>query len=459
MTLTVRSATVTGATTKGSALTHAELDENFNHLSQASNISVTQSGTGGVADDLASKIQRDVPQSPDDRVATTGVDDTTALQNCADDGRRIHLVGPYVITSTIDLDTAAAHGLVVFGNGPQSGSGTGTNKSVIRPSSAVSEVFKIDGSGIALAIQNGRFRDFTVDMTNMTDAATSIAFRQMSAYGLTYDNVHVINDGASKLGWKFETGSYTTTMRQCRGERIVLLGTSLANAVTTLNMIGCDFQQVDAQYVVGLNVYGGTVQGTGINKFVLDDINGCSIMGVDVEGTGTYLVIGSNVAHLHSFANEFSGFSGTYSSGTPTDSVLLDYYSGTLETKDSDFKVSGGILSVVKANAALLRCLIENTNASAQQVDLQIKSAAGSSFFGMTSAGTTTIDCRGTTADFEVQDNGSLRLAVVSDKLKLGTTTAATASNGAGEAMKANVSGYIVVTIGSTDFKIPYVAN
>ena len=45
MTLTVRSATVTGATTKGSALTHAELDENFNHLSQSSGVSFLQSGT------------------------------------------------------------------------------------------------------------------------------------------------------------------------------------------------------------------------------------------------------------------------------------------------------------------------------------------------------------------------------------------------------------------------------
>jgi hypothetical protein len=57
MTLTVRSATVTGATTKGSALTHAELDENFNHLSQASNHSFTPSGTGTVAGTVEGKNQ------------------------------------------------------------------------------------------------------------------------------------------------------------------------------------------------------------------------------------------------------------------------------------------------------------------------------------------------------------------------------------------------------------------
>jgi hypothetical protein len=60
VTLTVRSATVSGATTKGSALTHAELDENFNHLSQASNHSFTQSGTGAVSD----TVQNDLRNKP-----------------------------------------------------------------------------------------------------------------------------------------------------------------------------------------------------------------------------------------------------------------------------------------------------------------------------------------------------------------------------------------------------------
>jgi hypothetical protein len=55
MTLTVRSATVTDATTKGSALTHAELDENFNHLRQSSNHSFTPSGSGAVATDMQSR--------------------------------------------------------------------------------------------------------------------------------------------------------------------------------------------------------------------------------------------------------------------------------------------------------------------------------------------------------------------------------------------------------------------
>jgi hypothetical protein len=56
MTLTVRSATVSGATTKGSALTHAELDENFNHLSQASNHTFTPSGNGAVSRTVSGRL-------------------------------------------------------------------------------------------------------------------------------------------------------------------------------------------------------------------------------------------------------------------------------------------------------------------------------------------------------------------------------------------------------------------
>jgi hypothetical protein len=64
MTLTVRSATVSGATTKGSALTHAELDENFNHLSQSSNHTFTPSGSGAQSRTMQA-VERAVARSGD----------------------------------------------------------------------------------------------------------------------------------------------------------------------------------------------------------------------------------------------------------------------------------------------------------------------------------------------------------------------------------------------------------
>jgi hypothetical protein len=85
VTLTVRSATVSGATTKGSALTHAELDENFNHLSQASNHTFTPSGTGGGAEAVSTALNR-LPHSAQYSSAanfTTALNALTGTQGLA----------------------------------------------------------------------------------------------------------------------------------------------------------------------------------------------------------------------------------------------------------------------------------------------------------------------------------------------------------------------------------------
>jgi hypothetical protein len=108
MTLTVRSATVTGATTKGSALTHAELDENFNHLSQASNISVTQSGSGAFSRPLQTHIRELFfnAKGYGSALATTpGADINQAITAANDAGGGTVLV-PY---GTWDIETAILH--------------------------------------------------------------------------------------------------------------------------------------------------------------------------------------------------------------------------------------------------------------------------------------------------------------------------------------------------------------
>lgn len=101
MTLTVRSATVTGATTKGSPLTHAELDENFNHLSQSSNHSFTQSGTGATAETVQSRGRwfgyvTDYLSDANRASIRAGstVDIATALTNCLAE-HAVALVPPY----------------------------------------------------------------------------------------------------------------------------------------------------------------------------------------------------------------------------------------------------------------------------------------------------------------------------------------------------------------------------
>jgi hypothetical protein len=87
MTLTVRSATVSGATTKGSALTHAELDENFNHLSQASNHTFTPSGTGPNTSLSVQAVLRSLGGTPQQKGAAADgtTDDSTAFTNVQTD--------------------------------------------------------------------------------------------------------------------------------------------------------------------------------------------------------------------------------------------------------------------------------------------------------------------------------------------------------------------------------------
>src|SRR5687768_12020761 len=92
MTLTVRSATVTGATTKGSALTHAELDENFNHLSQASGQSFTQSGSDAVSEPVETALRRlGVYPEQFGAVGDGSTNDGPALQLAFDTGRMVFL--------------------------------------------------------------------------------------------------------------------------------------------------------------------------------------------------------------------------------------------------------------------------------------------------------------------------------------------------------------------------------
>lgn len=60
MTLTVRQASVTGATTAGRELTYSEMDANWAHVIQASNQTFTPSGTGAVSTDLQTRGRLEV---------------------------------------------------------------------------------------------------------------------------------------------------------------------------------------------------------------------------------------------------------------------------------------------------------------------------------------------------------------------------------------------------------------
>lgn len=124
MTITLRSATQSGATTKGSELTYAELDSNFQAFmgsGGAANVGFLQSGRGTIASNAQSKFQErksvfdymTAAQIADVRAGTKSLDVTTPLQtaitqNCTAAGLGLDWPdGNYKITAALTIPASA----------------------------------------------------------------------------------------------------------------------------------------------------------------------------------------------------------------------------------------------------------------------------------------------------------------------------------------------------------------
>ena len=251
-------------------------------------------------------------------------DDTAAIQAAINSGESLYFpMGTYRITSTLRVTTTASHGQVLRGASSGAGNGLGSGRSVIKPNSAVSVAFDIDGTPFAGYIQGFAMENLAIDMANMTDVSASAAIEQIQAYDCSYSSVRVLNDGSNKRAWLYKTGAYTTTMRDTQGNILDFEGTSTANGVTTITVINHDGGGVVANYADNLYFLGGAFQGAGNTKFTLHFTANTHIE-TDVEGTGTYLLVDSTDNGLWSHS-ELQGFSGTYMSGTAAPAqVLLD---------------------------------------------------------------------------------------------------------------------------------------
>lgn len=262
---------------------------------------------------------RDIVNAKDPVYGAKGddaTDDYAALQAALDTGLDVYAPpGIYRHSQKLVMDTATAVGQTLRGAGALHPSGFGTSATIFQPTAAVTTEAILVGGDTGFAVQNFRLEDFTIDMVNMADASTSIGIRQNTAWNGSYTGVRVRNDGTAKRGWKFETGAYLTTLKECTARIFELAGISLGDAVTTLVFQNCDAQQYIARNAASITVLGGAVQGA-LDKFDLQDIRGWTNLGVDVEGTGVYWKIGTNVARICAIGTVLDGFTGTYMTGT-----------------------------------------------------------------------------------------------------------------------------------------------
>lgn len=360
----------------------------------------------------------------------------------------------YVPPGTYLVDTVA-----VTGNGYTIEGASSVDTIIKARTSSTTKLFDVHGvSGYA---RDNTFRNFRLDMSLMSNLNTRYGIYLIYAFNLTFDQIVVTGYGSSNYTLYAEStgtggGVYTTLLNNCDlgsvSGTINLNGTTLSDAITTFTFVGCSFAACIANNVVSITFVQAIVQGS-LNKFTLSNVSGFTVVGSDIEGSGTAYVFGANVNHFSSMNNEFSGFSGTYRSGSFSGGYLLDSY-GTepfaFYPVNNQATVHYAAINELTSAAAGLRKLIRNTNATGYNVDTQYQNANGSSYVGMDATGNTYIDARGT-GKATFQQSGTDKLGVLStNNLLIATATSGTAGS---------LVGYLTFVNGAgVTYKIPYYA-
>ena len=365
--------------------------------------------------------------------------------------------GTFLLNSLV-VDVAGLSGKVI--------TGASNTKTILKASAAATNFVQVKGN-YTFAPPSGYYNEnnilerFTIDMSLMADSAASRGLYMSDNWGVSVRNVIVKSQPASGSSLYVGPTTYTCVYDNCdfgsTTGTIRLIGDSGGALVTTQTFIGCAFARCIAVQASSLTFLQPIVQGI-LDKFDLSEVYNVSILSGDIEGTGTYLKLGANVNGLVSTNNAIIGFTGTYQTGTFLSGYTLD------QTNDPYRIIPPGGMTVdspikEQSSAALVRKYLSSTSGPTRQIDIATTNSAGAQYAGLTTTGDSYLDNRGS-GKLVLQQSGTDRLGVTADaKLLVGTITAATASAGAAGDVPVQVTGYLVIDIGGTPFKVPYYAN
>jgi hypothetical protein len=197
------------------------------------------------------------------------------------------------------------------------------NNATIQPASTDTVGVTVSGTSAPTYANNNVIENLFIDMSNMTNAATSIGMLFGYSWGNEIRNIRVVNTHGvgNTLPLSGGAGFYLTTFTNCNFQTIHLEGIG-SDEVTTITFITLDGSYVKLRYCSSITFLQPVLQQNS-NKFDLAKVSGLTILGGDIEGSGTYLTVGAAVYDVRSIGNTFSGVT-TYLSGTIGRPFLVD---------------------------------------------------------------------------------------------------------------------------------------
>jgi hypothetical protein len=254
----------------------------------------------------------------------SGATDTAAIQGALNTGKNV-LLGSGVFYTNADLTLTAQSqcGQRVMGAAPSDQAGGGNGATIIKPTAAVMNGFRIDGSSYGGYIQSVGIENLTIDMSNML--ANSNAIKQLQAYDVTYSRIRVVGDGNGngKSSLYFGPGAYTTSVRNLWGGLISIIGTGVNNP-TTIKFDKCDARQFNATQCAQITWEGGAIQPVYYSSMtkVYVAAGSATIPAGISTATGCYLILtgyvsfSDNVTVLNTdYETGAGGFPTTYNDG------------------------------------------------------------------------------------------------------------------------------------------------